>query len=55
MKTLPMLVRILCATIVIFIFLFVIGILGFLSIKIRNGYYHIPSVLFLIVDLLLKK
>ena len=53
MKTLPMWVRILCATIVIFVFLSIVGILGFLSVKIWNEYYHIPSVLFLIVDFVL--
>lgn len=53
MKKLPMWFRILCAIIVGFMFTFVISILGFLSIIIWNEYYHIPSILFLILDLVL--
>lgn len=52
-KKLPMWVRILCTIIVSCMFTFVISILGFLSIIIWNEYYHIPSILFLILDLVL--
>jgi hypothetical protein len=49
----PMWIRIVCAIFVSTIFLFVIGIIGILAIKIWNDYYHIPSILFLILDLAL--
>lgn len=50
-KKIPVFIRILCAIIAGLIFLFTIGIIGFVAISIWNEYYHIPSILFFILDL----
>jgi hypothetical protein len=46
-KDLPTWVRILCAAIAGGMFLFIVGIIGFLAVAMWNQYYSIPSILFL--------
>jgi biotin transporter BioY len=52
-KKIPMWLRIVCTIIVSLIFLFAIGIIGLVAIAIWEDYYHIPSILFFALDIVI--